>query len=94
MVLLILVVIMTWGLVGCGAESGETQVHIGYFNNVTHAQALYLKANGTLEKTFGKDTKVEWSAFNAGPAEVEALFAGDIDIGYIGTVTAINANVK
>ena len=94
MVSLILVVIMTWGLVGCGAESGEPQVHIGYFNNVTHAQALYLKANGTLEKTFGKDTKVEWSAFNAGPAEVEALFAGDIDIGYIGPVPAITANVK
>lgn len=84
------------GLVGCGASKGEddSQVHIGYFNNVTHAQALYLKANGTLEKSFGDDVAVKWSAFNAGPAEVEALFAGDIDIGYIGPVPAITANAK
>lgn len=84
------------GLVGCGVSKGEddSQVHIGYFNNVTHAQALYLKANGTLEKSFGDDVAVKWSAFNAGPAEVEALFAGDIDIGYIGPVPAITANAK
>lgn len=42
----------------------------------------------------GRDINVKWTAFNAGPAEVEALFAGDIDIGYIGPVPAISANVK
>lgn len=89
-----LVLILTLGLVGCGKSSDNSEVHIGYFNNVTHAQALYLKANGTLEKSLGNDTNVKWTAFNAGPAEVEALFAGDIDIGYIGPVPAITANVK
>lgn len=84
------------GLVGCGGsvEKDRTKVNIGYFNNVTHAQALYMKANGTLEETLGEDVKVNWTAFNAGPSEVEALFAGDIDIGYIGPVPAITANVK
>lgn len=91
----LLTVTMMLGVVGCGnSKSGENKVNIGYFNNVTHAQALYLKANGTLEKSFGKDVKVSWNAFNAGPAEVEALFAGSIDIGYIGPVPAITANVK
>lgn len=88
---------ITIGLVGCGAKQKEdklSEVHVGYFNNVTHAQALYLKANGTLEESFGEDISVKWTAFNAGPAEVEALFAGDIDIGYIGPVPAITANVK
>lgn len=42
----------------------------------------------------GKDINVKWTAFNAGPAEVEALFSGDIDIGYIGPVPAVSANVK
>lgn len=84
------------GLVGCGnsEKADSTEVNIGYFNNVTHAQALYMKAEGTLEETFGEDVKVNWTAFNAGPSEVEALFAGDIDIGYIGPVPAITANVK
>lgn len=37
---------------------------------------------------------MKWTSFNAGPSEVEALFSGDIDIGYIGPVPAISANVK
>lgn len=83
-------------LAGCGARKNEdgSKVNIGFFNNVTHAQALYLKANGTLEESFGEKIAVKWNTFNAGPAEVEALFAGDIDIGYIGPVPAITANVK
>lgn len=83
------------GATGCGSKKAEKQqVHVGYFNNVTHAQALYMKAEGSLEKALGEDTSVKWTAFNAGPAEVEALFSGDIDIGYIGPVPAISANVK
>lgn len=86
---------LTIGLTGCGnSKKDDTTVNIGYFNNVTHAQALLLKSDQTLEKSFGDDIKVKWTAFNAGPAEVEALFAGDIDIGYIGPVPAITANVK
>lgn len=84
------------GLTGCGAgkETGKTEMHIGYFNNVTHAQALLMKSEKNLENKLGDDVSVKWTAFNAGPAEVEALFAGDIDIGYIGPVPAVSANVK
>lgn len=81
-------------LTGCGKSSGPAEVHIGYFNNVTHAQALYMKAQGTLEEALKDQATIEWTAFNAGPAEVEALFAGDIDIGYIGPVPAVTANVR
>lgn len=81
-------------LMGCGNNSNSNTVKIGYFNNVTHAQALYIKAKGLLESKLGGEHQVVWTAFNAGPAEVEALFAGEIDIGYIGPVPAITANVK
>lgn len=83
-------------LTGCrnGKDSGKAKVNIGYFNNVTHPQALYMKSEKLLENAYGEDAEVSWTAFNAGPAEVEALFAGDIDIGYIGPVPAISANVK
>lgn len=80
---------------GCGkGEENATVVNMGYFNNITHAQALLMKSEGTLESSFGDGISVNWNAFNAGPAEVEALFSGAIDIGYIGPVPAINANVK
>lgn len=90
-------------LSGCGNQAGgngnnkngeKTEVHVGYFPNVTHPQALVMKGEGSLEKALGDQASVTWTSFNAGPAEVEALFAGDIDIGYIGPVPAINANVK
>ena len=82
------------GMAGCGSKDDGKKVSIGYFNNVTHPQALYMKSQKTLENSLGKDINVKWTAFNAGPAEVEALFSGDIDIGYIGPVPAVSANVK
>ena len=81
-------------LAGCGKSSGDEELTIGYLQNVTHAQALYMKATGSMEEALPDGMKVNWTAFNAGPAEVEALFAGDIDIGYIGPVPAVTANVK
>lgn len=84
-----------FGLTACGSKNEQSnEVNIGYFNNITHPQALLMKAEGSLEKSLGEDIKVNWTAFNAGPAEVEALFAGSIDIGYMGPVPAITANVK
>lgn len=81
------------GLSGC-AKSKEQAVRIAFFPNITHSQALVGQANGAFEKAFGKDVMVTWSSFNAGPSEIEALFAGEIDIGYIGPIPAINGYVK
>lgn len=80
---------------GCGSKDAKkTDVRIAYFPNITHAQALVMKNNQTLEKDLGEDYNVSWTSFTAGSSEVEALFAEEIDIGYIGPVPAINGNVK
>lgn len=92
--LLTVLMISSLCLVGCGKKADDQTVNIGYFNNITHAQALYMKSQSMLETALGEKVTVNWTAFNAGPAEVEALFAESIDIGYIGPVPAINANVK
>lgn len=89
-----LFVLTAVGLTACGGSKNDNEINIGYFNNVTHAQALMMKAEKTLETELGEDVTVNWTAFNAGPAEVEALFAEDIDIGYIGPVPAVSANTK
>ena len=89
---------LLFSLTCCGAkkgdDSGKTDVRIGYFPNITHTQALILKNQGTLEAAWTDTCNVSWTSFNAGPAEVEAVFAGEIDLGYIGPVPAVNANVK
>ena len=51
------------------------------------------KANGFFEKAL-PGVKVEWKTFNAGPAAVEALFAGAIDMTYIGPNPAIQGYVR
>lgn len=85
-------------VIGCGSDSKDsdalTDVRIAYFPNITHTQALVLKNQGTLEEAWKDRCNVTWTSFNAGPAETEAIFAGEIDLGYIGPVPAINANVK
>jgi NitT/TauT family transport system substrate-binding protein len=72
------------------AASADT-VRLGYFANVTHATALVGVERGTFAAKVGK---VETQVFNAGPAAVEAIFAGAVDATYIGPNPAINAYVK
>ena len=93
-VMLVLVLLFTGGCSCSRKDSGEPQLRIAYFPNITHSQALVMKDQGVLEEKLGDTCEVTWQAFNAGPAEVEAMFAGAIDLGYIGPVPAVNANVK
>jgi NitT/TauT family transport system substrate-binding protein len=73
---------------------GQTVIRVGAFPNITHAQAMVGKANGWFEKAMGPQVKVEWKSFNAGPSAIEALFAGAIDLTYIGPNPAINGYVR
>jgi NitT/TauT family transport system substrate-binding protein len=66
-------------------------VRIGFFANVTHAPALVAQQLRLFETFLGKDgTKVEYVAFNAGPAAIEAMKGGAIDISYIGPNPSIS----
>jgi NitT/TauT family transport system substrate-binding protein len=86
------------GLTACGGSSSAddnasgaaSELHLGYFANVTHAAALIGVQQGFFEKELG-DTKLATQVFNAGPDEVEALFAGGLDAAYIGPSPTINA---
>jgi NitT/TauT family transport system substrate-binding protein len=66
------------------AQQKPTVLRVGYFPNITHAQALVGRANGQFEKSLGAGVQVEWKAFNAGPSAIEALFANAIDLTYVG----------
>ena len=78
------------------SASGGTpaaELRLGYFPNLTHATAVYGDATGTFEDALG-DTRLTTQQFNAGPAAVEALFAGALDAAYIGPNPAVNAFLK
>jgi len=69
-------------------------VRVGAFPNITHAQAMVGKANGAFEKAMGPNVRIEWKLFNAGPSAIEALFAGAIDMTYIGPNPTISGYVR
>jgi len=81
---------------GPAQESAVTPltVRLGYFPNVTHAAAVVGVARGAYAAALAPTATLEVKTFNAGPSLIEALFAGEIDIGYIGPNPAINGYVK
>ena len=52
------------------------------------------KGSGWFEKALGSKARIEWKSFNAGPSAIEALFAGAIDMTYIGPNPAISGYVR
>ncbi len=76
------------------AAAGKTEVRIGYFPNLLHAQALVGRAQGTFEEALGPNVTVKMVPFNAGPSAIEALFADELDLTYVGPNPAINGYVK
>src|SRR4051812_42451708 len=84
----------TGGTSGSGTpppSSNVSEVRIGYFANLTHAQAVLGVASGDFERAVAP-AKVTTKVFNAGPSLVEALFASQIDIGYVGPGPALAAH--
>lgn len=93
--LLPVVVVSLTAVAGCGGSasgsSEDGKVRVGYFPNLTHAPAIAGVRKGFFAKELGSSVTLSTQTFNAGPAEVEALFSGAIDIAYIGPNPTINA---
>jgi NitT/TauT family transport system substrate-binding protein len=69
---------------------GGVTLHLGYFPNLTHATALVGVHEGIFAKALGPGVKLSTATFNAGPAEVQALFAGALDAAYLGPNAAVS----
>jgi NitT/TauT family transport system substrate-binding protein len=79
---------------GCQRHrQGPAPVRIGYFANLSHAQAVLGVSSGDFARAV-LPAKLETRVFNAGPSLIEALFAGEIDIGYVGPGPATGAYGK
>jgi NitT/TauT family transport system substrate-binding protein len=72
----------------------QSEVRLGYFANLTHAQALIGLANGEFQRQLGSEVKLAPKLFGSGPAAIEALLAGEVDLTYVGPAPAINGFVR
>ena len=68
-------------------------LRIGYFPNINHAQAVIGIGNGDFQKVLGNNIEIKPLVFNAGPSAIEALFAKQVDVTYVGPNPAINGYV-
>jgi sulfonate transport system substrate-binding protein len=81
-----------------GAEQ-KTVIRFGHFPNITHAQgviahALSRQGKGWFEERLGPNVEIQWFTYNAGPSAMEAIFAGSLDLTYVGQGPALNAHFK
>lgn len=80
-------------------ENKKTIIRVGHFPNITHAQALIghglsREQQGWFEERLGPDVEVQWFVYNAGPSAMEGIFAGSIDLTYVGPSPTINAYLR
>src|SRR4029450_13033026 len=77
----------------------KTTIRFGHFPNITHAQgviahALSRQGKGWFEERLGPNVEIQWFTYNAGPSAMEAIFAGSLDLTYVGPNPALNAYLK
>lgn len=92
---LLLVILCTAGSI----RAEKVTLRVGYFPNVTHAQGIIgsnstREKHGWFEERLGPDVTIQWFPFNAGPSAMEAIFAGSIDLTYVGPNPALNAYIR
>lgn len=81
-------------LTSCKKGPDANVLRFGHFPNITHVQGLVAHqmsrtGKGWYEEKLG--VKVEWFTYNAGPSATEAMFAGGLDVTYIGPSPVLNA---
>jgi NitT/TauT family transport system substrate-binding protein len=76
---------------GCMDSGSDDTVRLGYFPNITHAQALYGIETGLFERALAPEYKLQTRHFNAGPSAFEALLTGQLDMTYVGPSPTLNA---
>jgi NitT/TauT family transport system substrate-binding protein len=81
------------------APEKKTVIRFGHFPNITHTQAVIAHAlsrqgKGWFEERLGPNVEIQWFTYNAGPSAMEAIFAGSLDLTYVGQGPALNAHFK
>src|SRR5437763_14574727 len=81
------------------AAQDKVVIRFGHFPNITHAQgviahALSRQGKGWFEERLGPKVEIQWFTYNAGPSAMEAMFAGSLDLTYVGQGPALNAHFK
>lgn len=95
-----LVLVVSLVLSACGqsketaSSAVSTTVKIGILKNVTHAPGFVALQNNYFQDAFGKNAKIDVTAFDNGADFATAIATDQIDIGYVGPGPVINQYLK
>lgn len=86
-------------LAAASVAAAEDTIRVGHFPNITHVQGLVAHhrsrtGHGWFEERLGKDVKIKWYIYNAGPSAMEAILADSLDLTYVGPNPVLNAYTK
>jgi NitT/TauT family transport system substrate-binding protein len=89
------ILLFTAGFLVNSTESAhENKIRVAYFANVNHAVPIVGIEKGTFANYIGNSTEIKSVLFDSGPQVIESLFAGSVDIAYVGPGPAINGFLK
>src|SRR5882724_9302729 len=94
-----LAIILSLGLASFAHAADKVVIRFGHFPNISHAQGVIAHAfsrqgKGWYEERLGPNVEIQWFTYNAGPSAMEAIFAGSLDLTYVGQSPALNAHFK
>jgi len=97
--LLLILTVASACLAEVGFAEDKTTIRFGHFPNITHAQGVIAHARsregkGWFEERLGPNVQIQWFTYNAGPSAMEGMFAGSLDLTYVGQGPALNAHFK
>ena len=81
-------------IVNSDETTHENKIRVAYFPNINHAVPIIGMEKGTFQNQLGNNTVIEPILFDTGPQVIESIFAGSIDIAYVGPGPAINGFLK
>ena len=81
-------------LSGAQEQSNQDKIRVAFFPSIGHAAPIVGIENGIFESGIGEEIKIETKLFDSGPQVIESIFAGSIDVAYVGPGPVINGFLK
>ena len=76
------------------SETNQDKLRVAFFPSIGHAVPIVGLENGIFQDEINEQIKIETKIFDSGPQVIESIFAGSIDIAYVGPGPIINGFLK
>ena len=76
------------------SEANNEKLRVAFFPSIGHAVPIVGLENEFFQERIGEQIKIDTKIFDSGPQVIESIFAGSIDIAYVGPGPTINGFLK